>query len=135
MTIVVDSSAIIAIFKAEDDAANLLQSLLDADRVLLGTATYLECATVVLGKLGRERLFDLRNFLADVRIELVPLSAIEADVGIDAYARYGRGSKHPAHLNLGDCFSYALAKSRNLPLLFKGDDFVHTDVEPAIAAG
>lgn len=49
-----------------------------------------------------------------------------------AYSRYGRGSGHPARLNMGDCFSYALAKSRNLPLLFKGDDFIHTDIEPAL---
>jgi ribonuclease VapC len=65
-------------------------------------------------------------------LEIVTMSEAEAFAGISAFRRYGRGSKHPAKLNFGDCFAYALAKTRNLPLLFKGDDFIHTDIEPAL---
>jgi ribonuclease VapC len=135
MTLVVDSSAVIAILKAEEDAAELLGTLLSAERPLMSVATYLECGTVMLRKMGRARLADYRGFLDETQIEIVPMSREEADAGIEAYARYGRGSKHPAGLNLGDCFSYALARTRNLPLLFKGNDFVHTDIRSAVAAG
>jgi ribonuclease VapC len=135
MSLVIDSSAVIAILKAEEDAAELLRTLLSAERPLMGAATYLECGTVVLRRMGRDRLADYRNFLDETQVEVVSMTREEADAGIEAYARYGRGSKHPAGLNLGDCFSYALARTRNLPLLFKGEDFVHTDIEPAVAAG
>ena len=63
---------------------------------------------------------------------IVPVLPEDAEIAADAFLRFGRGSGHKAQLNFGDCFSYALAKSRNLPLLFKGDDFIHTDIEPAL---
>lgn len=72
----------------------------------------------------------LARLLHTFSIEIVPVTAHEARIGHDAYGRYGKGH-HPAHLNFGDCFSYALAKATGEPLLFKGDDFSKTDITPA----
>ena len=71
-------------------------------------------------------------FVQRAAFEIPPFSAGEASVGAEAFQKFRRGSGHPAKLNFGDCFAYALAKTRRLPLLFKGDDFVHTDIEPAL---
>jgi ribonuclease VapC len=74
----------------------------------------------------------LRSLVADTLILVVPFGERELEVAVDARLRFSRGSGHAAKLNFGDCFSYALARTRNLPLLFKGDDFIHTDVVPAL---
>lgn len=98
----------------------------------MSAGTALECGIVVaskFGPLGPERLSRLIRFS---EIDIVPFDEAQASIGIDARFRYGRGSGNSAKLNFGDCFAYALAKARNLPLLFKGDDFSHTDVVPAL---
>jgi len=135
MTIVIDSSAIVAIIRLEPDAPTMAKALADAEGRIMSAATYMECAIVLRKKLGVAGLRALHGLGERMQIAIAPWTAEQADAGIEAYIRFGHGSGHPANLNFGDCFSYALAKTRNLPLLFKGDDFVHTDIEPAVAAG
>jgi ribonuclease VapC len=130
--IVVDSSALVAILKQEPDAGILARSLATQSRRLISAATYLECGVVTLSKLGAAGLAELDGLASHLMLELVPFDDEQARAGVNAHRRYGRGSGHPAKLNFGDCFSYALARTRNLPLLFKGDDFVHTDIRPAL---
>ena len=76
------------------------------------------------------RLFD--DLLGSWGVTLVPVSVEQAKIAREAYRDFGRGQKHPAKLNYGDCFAYALARERGIPLLYKGDDFVHTDVQSAL---
>ena len=128
--IVVDTSALIAILRGEADARNLAECLGHADKRLISAGTMLEVGIVTVHR-GDEHS-RLTELVKRARLEIVATSEAEVRAGILAHRRYGRGSKHPAKLNFGDCFSYALAKSRNLPLLFKGDDFIHTDIEPAL---
>lgn len=108
----------------------MLDALGGAERRLLSAASLLEASMVTLRKGDEKQRLDM--LVRQVRLEIVPVSESDAAIGADAFRRYGRGSGHPANLNFGDCFAYALARSRNLPLLFKGDDFVHTDIVPAL---
>ena len=128
--IVVDTSALVAILRDEADATSLIQALGNADGRLISAGTMLEAGIVTVHR-GDEhsRLMEL---VKRADLEVVAISEAEAHAGISAFRRYGRGSKHPAKLNFGDCFAYALAKTRNLPLLFKGEDFIHTDIVPAL---
>jgi ribonuclease VapC len=128
--IVVDTSALIAVLRDEIDGVAIAAALGNAERRLISAGTMIE-AGIVTAHRGNEhsRLMEL---VKRTELEIVATSGAEALAGISAFRRYGRGSKHPAKLNFGDCFAYALAKTRNLPLLFKGDDFIHTDIEPAL---
>ena len=87
---------------------------------------------MIRSKLGADGIGEFEGLSRRIRIEIIPFDEAQMRMAIDANLRYGRGSGHPAQLNFGDCFAYALARSRNLPLLFKGDDFIHTDVVPAL---
>lgn len=130
MRLAVDTSALIAVIRSEPEASQILDVLGRAEQRLISTATLLEAAIVTSGKGSEpERLGMLVQRAA---LEVVPFSAYETNVGTEAFRKFGRGSNHPAKLNFGDCFAYALAKSRDLPLLFKGDDFIHTDIRPAL---
>ncbi|MDQ2703965.1 MAG: type II toxin-antitoxin system VapC family toxin [Pseudomonadota bacterium] len=130
MRLTVDTSALIAVIRSEPEASQILDMLGRAEHRLLSSATLLEASIVTSGKgTEAERLDAL---VQRAMFEIVPFSAAQASVGAEAFRKYGRGSGHPAKLNFGDCFAYALARSRNLPLLFKGDDFVHTDIRPAL---
>jgi ribonuclease VapC len=127
--IVVDSSVFVALLAKEADAANLSAALSLAERRIMSAATYLECAIVATGRFrGRQELDDWLRLRA---VEIVPVDHALAQVAADAFSRYGKG-RHPAGLNFGDCFAYALARSLNAPLLFKGDDFPLTDVIHAL---
>ena len=130
MRIVVDTSALIAILRAEEDSSFILDALGRAEQRFMSAGSYLE-ACIVTAKDAREAA-RLGRLFGDVAIDVIAVAPADARIGADAFLRYGRGSGHPAKLNFGDCFAYALAKARNLPLLFKGDDFIHTDVEPAL---
>jgi ribonuclease VapC len=130
MRLVVDTSVVIAILRAEDDAQLLIETLGTARQRIMSAGSYLEAGIVLVRRDGRTAVLD--EFIQRVEIEVSAVSWTEAKEGLQAYQRYGRGSGHAANLNFGDCFSYALAKTRNLPLLFKGDDFIHTDIEPAL---
>lgn len=130
---VVDTSALIAILADEAEALTFSRAILAADAVSVSAATVHEANCVVArGKIGK-RENSVGELLDDFGILSVAFTSEHAEAAKEAYLSFGRGSGHPAQLNMGDCFSYALAKTRNLPLLFKGDDFVHTDLRPALA--
>jgi ribonuclease VapC len=129
--IVVDTSAMFAFLAAEPEAETLARRM-QADPVLVSAPTWVEAGIVVGNRLGLEGARRLHALAAALQFEIVAFDRQLADAAVSAHARFGRGSGHPANLNLGDCFSYALARTRNLPLLFKGDDFIHTDIVPAL---
>ena len=124
--IVVDTSAIVAILLAEDDGAAFRAQIEAAGGALVSAVSAVELAAVS----SRDDAFfgAARSFLNEPYVDVAPVDAAQAAIASDAYRRFGRG-RHPAGLNLGDVFSYALARARGLPLLFKGDDFSRTDVE------
>lgn len=127
--IVVDTSALIAVLRGELDAAALLIILNEAESVHLSAANYVE-ASIVMDSSGDPVLsarFD--ELLAELEVTIVDVTADQAVRARRAYRDYGKGSGHPAQLNFGDCFSYVLATQTRTPLLFKGSDFGHTDVQ------
>ena len=123
---VVDTSAVMAILLAERDARSYADALAGAGSTVMSAASYVELTIVALSRGARGRA-ELEAMLTDALIEIVPVTVDQAHLAADAYESYGRG-RHPAPLNFGDCFAYALAKTRNEPLPFKGDDFARTDV-------
>ena len=126
--IVVDSSALCAIFFNEPERA-AFQLILDReDRRLLSAVNAHETATVLRGKLGRKAVADFWRWLGENGVEVAPFDEFQARAAAAAFDRYGKGINSKARLNLADCAAYALAKTTNAPLLFKGDDFAHTDV-------
>jgi len=127
---VIDSSALIAIIAGEPEWRPLIAAITASSICLVGAPTMMETSMVVLGRHGEEKLQDLRDFCARSAIDVVPFGPEHVDLALDAFRRYGKG-RHPAGLNFGDCFSYALAKAAGEPLLFKGDDFSQTDIKRA----
>jgi ribonuclease VapC len=127
--VIVDTSALVALLRDEPEAAALARLMATAPRRLLSAATYVELAAVVDGRGDPVVSGALDAWLAAWRIEVVPLTPAQALLAREAYRRFGRGTGHPARLNLGDCFAYALARDLGEPLLFKGADFARTDVE------
>jgi ribonuclease VapC len=105
---------------------------MQVEPVLVSAPAWVEAGIVVGNKLGLDGVRRLHALAAGLQFEIVAFDQHLAEVAVSAHVRFGRGSGHPANLDLGDCFSYALAKSRNLPLLFKGNDFIHTDIVPAL---
>jgi len=126
---IIDSSAIVAVLNMEHDASRFRDAIYDADVVRLSAVGYVE-VSALLDKRGLGS--DLDRFLGWCNAEIDPVTPGQARIARRAYERYGRGSGHPARLNYGDCFPYALAVERGEPLLFKGNDFVHTDVMVAL---
>ncbi len=126
---VIDSSALIAIVLGEPERRRFIEAITAADVRLVAASTMFEASMVALSR-TETRLRDLRDFCARGELETVPFGPEHVDLAIDAFRRYGRG-RHPAGLNFGDCFSYALAKATGEPLLFKGDDFSQTDIKRA----
>ncbi|MDL5157014.1 type II toxin-antitoxin system VapC family toxin [Actinomycetospora termitidis] len=129
---IVDSSAIVAVLQGEDDARLYHDALLAAGRGRMSAGTYVECSLVVDGRRDPVLSHQLDRYLRGMRVQIEPLTVDQARLARQAHREFGRGSGHPAKLNLGDCFAYALAKDADEPLLYKGDDFVHTDVRPAV---
>lgn len=125
---VLDSSAIMAILLLEPEAAEFIQAIAQASRRLISAATLVELAIVAETRRGKAGAQDVDHFIAAANIEIMPFDNAQAIVARDAWRRFGRG-KHRAGLNFGDCFAYALAQAHNDILLFKGDDFAHTDVK------
>lgn len=126
--IVVDTSALIAILHDEPEADGLFRAMADAERCLVSTVSALETAMVFAGR-RREPIEwrPLEALLGDRAISLEPFDAAQVRLARDAFGRFGKG-RHAAALNFGDCAVYALAMSKQLPLLFKGRDFALTDV-------
>ncbi|MYA60209.1 MAG: type II toxin-antitoxin system VapC family toxin [Chloroflexi bacterium] len=127
---IIDSSAIAAILFREPDIGYFAGKIADAWPRRMSVASLLETTLVVEGRGGSSTSFDLDALLENYEIELVPVDLEQAEAARVAWRRFGRGN-HPARLNFGDCFSYALAKTTGEPLLFKGNDFAQTDIEPA----
>jgi ribonuclease VapC len=128
---IVDTSALIAILRDERDAMSYAQAIAEAATRRISAASYVETAAVIDGSrdpIASRRLDDL---LREARFVIEPVTEAQARIAREAYRDFGRGSGHPARLNFGDCFAYALARAMNEPLLFKGDDFIHTDLTPA----
>lgn len=128
--IVVDSSAVVAIFLDEPDAADLLKLIEAVVRPRISAATVIETLIVLDGRRGTNNEQRLRSFLAETDLAIEPVTSAQAWAAGAAYRQFGKG-RHRAALNYGDCFAYALARHLDLPLLFKGDDFGHTDIRPA----
>lgn len=132
MTIALDTSALAAVVLGEPDAAHFAAAMLaSAGDCLVSAATLVETGIVVEAKQGPAAAQDLRLLLDQIGAEVMPVDAAAASVAVGAWQRFGKG-RHPAGLNLGDCFSYAVAKIAGAPLLFKGDDFTKTDISHAI---
>lgn len=127
---VIDTSAIVAIFFNEPDAADYRESIADDPIRLISAATLVEAAMVIEGRFGEGGGAELDLWLHKAAVDVVAVTAEHADQARRAWRRYGKG-RHPASLNYGDCFSYALAALTGEPLLFKGHDFSQTDIEAA----
>lgn len=129
--IVVDSSALIAILRREPEADDFLRIVAGTENCLLSSVSLLETSMVLAGRTGDQRSWAaLDALLSRAGMQIVAQDSEQAEAARTAFLRFGKG-RHPAALNLGDCASYALAKARNLPLLFKGDDFSKTDLDDA----
>ena len=129
---IVDSSALVAVLRQERDSTTYDRALAVAGGGRMAAANYVETGLVIDGRQDPVMSHQLDRFLSTMRVEVVALTAGQARLARAAHRDYGRGSGHPAKLNLGDCFAYALAKDMDEPLLFKGDGFVHTDVIAAV---
>lgn len=130
--IVVDTSVLIAALKNEPDAPLLIERMGTASARHISAGSILECGIVIGAKYGDAGLEALRELCASLSLNIVSVDVEQSQIGYEAFRRYGRGRGHLAKLNFGDCFAYALAKALDLPLLFKGDDFIHTDIKPAL---
>lgn len=130
----VDASAIVAILTREPDA-DALADILDGARSPITSPIAVFEATLGLCRKRHasveEAEADVREFLAAAGVRSVAITSKEGETALAAFARYGKGRGHPAQLNLGDCFAYAVARNYRAPLLFKGDDFSKTDIDPA----
>jgi ribonuclease VapC len=124
---VVDTSALLAILQDEPERRSFNEALEAADARLISVVTLVETSILIESRYGAEGLRDLDLLLERAGIELVPVDVEQARSARGAWSRFGKG-RHPAGLNFGDCFSYALARVLGEPLLYKGDDFSRTDV-------
>ncbi|MGE5270219.1 MAG: type II toxin-antitoxin system VapC family toxin [Thiohalocapsa sp.] len=131
--IVVDTSAVIAILREEPEAEIFAEVIGQAEACYLSAVGFLEASMVMIGRGRAELGNDLEDLLTEMGIELVPFDEQQARASREAFVRFGRG-RHAAQLNFGDCISYALARTRALPLLYKGNDFARTDIISALPA-
>lgn len=129
---IIDSSALVAIVTQESTADACLATLLAAPIRRLSAGNYLEAASVLSRVKDDVYSAEFDELLAISEIVIEPVTAEQARIAQEAQRRYGRGSRHRAHLNFGDCFAYALARIYDEPLLFIGNDFTHTDLRPAL---
>ncbi len=129
---IVDTSVIVAMFRKEPEALAFARLIDAAPVARISAATYVELAVVIDGSRDPVASSALDPFLEDSRFLIEPVTETQARIARTAYQRFGKGSGHPARLNLGDCFAYALARDLGEPLLFKGEDFKLTDIELVI---
>ena len=132
---VIDTSALVAIFQNEPERRKFNEAIEAAEVRSMSTASFVETSIILESRFGADGVRDLDLFINKAQISLAPVDEDHAHLARDGFRKYGKG-RHPASLNYGDCFSYALARSRDEPLLFKGRDFSQTDVEchPASSA-
>lgn len=129
---ILDTSAVIAILRAEHEAPAFAKAIEMATHRRMSAVNYVEAAAVIDASrdpIARRRFDDL---IEEAQVVIEPVTEVQARIARQAYNDFGKGSGHPAKLNFGDCFAYALAKAKREPLLFKGDDFPHTDVTIAV---
>ena len=125
---VLDTSAVLAILQNESERRQFNEAIDAAEARSLSTASFVESSMIVESRYGADGVRDLDLFIAKAQISLVPVDEEQANLARRAFRKYGKG-RHPAALNFGDCFSYALAQALNEPLLFKGNDFKQTDLQ------
>ena len=130
---IIDSSALVAVALLEEDGERLVHAMAEADARRISAATWLESCIVIERHKQAGVIARFEALLARLRADIVPVSFEQATEARLAHHRFGRGN-HPARLNYGDCFAYALAKVTGEPLLFKGNDFSQTDITPALRA-
>jgi ribonuclease VapC len=128
---IVDTSAIMAILQKEPEAPAFGAALTEGARIAISAATLVELCVVAESRAGAAVWAEVEALMADAAIEVAPFTAEQAALAREGWRRFGKG-RHPAGLNLGDCFAYALAQERGEPLLFKGGDFALTDVRRAL---
>jgi ribonuclease VapC len=131
--VIIDSSALLAILRDEAEAETCARAIRDAPVRRVSAATFLEAAIVIDGSRDPVSSRRLDDLIRAIGIQIEPVTAEQVAIGRAAYRDFGRGSGHPAQLNFGDCFSYALARDLQEPLLFKGEDFARTDITSALA--
>jgi ribonuclease VapC len=129
--LVLDTSAIMSILRQEDDAAKMAACIATASSVCISAVTRLEVFTLAMarGDIGSQKLAE---FLDQLSPQVIAFDEVQSSLAVNAVKTFGKGH-HPARLNFGDCCAYALAKSMNLPLLYKGNDFAQTDIVSALA--
>jgi ribonuclease VapC len=130
--IAVDTSALIAIVLNEPERKRLLDCIAPCEQALISSASLLEARLVIYGKQGHAGYLLLEQLLNKRVFKVVAQSKEEIDTAYEAFLLYGKGHGNKAQLNFGDLFSYALAKTRGIPLLYKGDDFANTDIRSAV---
>ena len=128
---ILDTSALAAIFFGEAEAARFVELIHQADRCLISAANFLELSIVLEAQIGAEALRQCDMFFRRAGIVIEPFTVEQAHLARQAFHDFGKG-RHPAGLNLGYCFAYALARQTGEPLLFKGNDFTKTDILPAL---
>lgn len=131
---IVDTSALIAILRAEPDAVRYAEALAADGRHRISAANYLETAILIDGSRDPVASRRVDELVRAAALEIEPVTAADAVLARAAYRDFGKGSGHPAQLNFGDCFAYALAQRTEESLLFEGNDFGHTDVRPAVGS-
>jgi ribonuclease VapC len=129
---VIDTSAIFAAIAGEPDSRVYRSAILSAPLRLISAVTMLETQIVLFSRSGAASIPILQDLMQRAGIAVVPFDESVAEAAFDAFKRYGKGRGHKAQLNIIDCAAYALAKTRDLPLLFKGDDFASTDIRSAL---
>lgn len=126
---VIDTSVLAAVLFGEQETSRFVASLDSASRCFMSSFTWFETAVVVAARKGEWGIRKLHELCREIGVEYVPFDSGQAEVAFDSWLRYGKG-RHTAGLNLGDCTSYALARTMHQPLLFKGEDFSNTDILP-----
>lgn len=129
---IIDASAIIAILRDEPQARSCSEAIASASSRRVSAVNYVEAAVVIDGSRNPVASRRLDDLFREAQLVVEPVTEAQARIAREAYRDFGKGSGHPAGLNLGDCFAYALAKVTGEPILFKGDDFIHTDLSPVL---
>jgi ribonuclease VapC len=130
--VIIDASALIAILRNEPEALLCAKAIASASSRRVSAVNYVEVAVVIDGSRNpiASRRFD--DLFREAQLVVEPVTDAQARIAREAYRDFGKGTGHPAGLNFGDCFAYALAKATGEPILFKGDDFTHTDLSPVL---
>ena len=129
---ILDTSAVIAILRDEPEASTYAEAIEKATQRRISAVSYVEAAAVIDASRDPVASRRLDELLEEAEVIIESVSESQARIARQAYRDFGKGSGHPASLNFGNCFAYALAKARREPMLFKGDNFSHTDVTPAL---